>query len=235
MQYLDLSRAVFILGSMSFIRYKRRITCGKMHRTNLALIALVGISVSISKIDGRQQRSERSRQQIIDAMRKLVEVGIYIPTAKQVADKAEVNIRTVFRHFSDMDKLYYEIDQILRPNYNRHFVGQDSTGALEQRIRLVVEARISCYVETYAMEKATHALLWRSKLIAETYQGLQHGSRRNLVKMLPELKKTKAETRETVDAVTSFEFFERLQMHQDLTEKACKKLIYNLVLDLLTK
>jgi len=116
-----------------------------------------GISVSISKIDGRQQRSERSRQQIIDAMRKLVEAGVYIPTAQQVADEAEINIRTVFRHFSDMDQLYYEIDRIQRPSYNRHFVGQDFTGTLEQRIRLVVEARISCYVETYAMEKATHA------------------------------------------------------------------------------
>jgi len=193
-----------------------------------------GISVSISKIDGRQQRSERSRQQIIDAMRKLVEAGVYIPTAQQVADEAEINIRTVFRHFSDMDQLYYEIDRIQRPSYNRHFVGQDFTGTLEQRIRLVVEARISCYVETYAMEKATHALLWRSKFIAETYQEGQNRLRLNLVKMLPELKKTKAEIRETVDAVTSFEFFERLQMHQGLSEKACKKLIFNLVLDLLT-
>ena len=190
--------------------------------------------MNVSKVDGRQQRSERSRQQIIDAMIKLMYEGVYIPTAQQVADEADISIRTVFRHFSEMDKLYIEIDQAQRPSYERHFNDQDFTGTLEQRIMLVVEARMGCYLETFALEKATHALLWRSEVISETYHQNQLRLRQNLLKMLPELKKAKAETRETVDAVTSFEFFERLQMHQGLSEKVCEKLIYNLVLDLLT-
>ncbi len=188
--------------------------------------------MSEAKLDGRQKRSERSRQQIVDAMIKLMYEGVYIPTAQQVADEADISIRTVFRHFSEMEKLYIEIDQAQRPSYEHHFDDQDPTGSLEQRVALVVDARISCYLETYALEKATHALLWRSEVISETYHQNQLRLRKNLMKMLPELKKGKAETRETVDAVTSFEFFERLQMHQGLPEKAARQLIYNLVLEL---
>jgi hypothetical protein len=49
------------------------------------------------------------------------------------------------------------------------------------------------------------------------------------VKALPELKKLSQESLDVVEAVTSFEFFERLHMHQHLSEKVCKKLIGNLV------
>ena len=55
--------------------------------------------------DGRRLRSERSRQAIIDAMLKLVEEGVLVPTAQQVSERAGVGIRSVFRHFSDMESL----------------------------------------------------------------------------------------------------------------------------------
>ncbi len=177
-------------------------------------------------------RSERSRQQIIDALIKLMREGIFIPTAQQVADEADISIRTVFRHFSEMDLLYVEIDQVLKPSYQRFFEQQDYNGTLAERVYKVVDARINCYLDTYYLEKATHALLWRSEPIQQVYQANQLLLRKNLMKMLPELKKVKGETRETVDAVTSFEFFERLQMHQGLSEKTARQLIYNLVLDL---
>ena len=69
--------------------------------------------------DGRIQRSERSRQLIIEAMIDLINNGNLIPTAQQVADQAGVAIRTVFRHFTEMEKLYGEIDASIRPVYER--------------------------------------------------------------------------------------------------------------------
>jgi ketopantoate reductase len=58
---------------------------------------------------------------------------------------------------------------------------------------------------------------------------MQSNIRKDLLKVLPELTNRSQESREVVEAVTSFEFFERLHMHQNLSEKACKKLIVNLV------
>ena len=40
------------------------------------------------KADGRVQRSERSRVQIVSAMLTLMRAGNYLPTAQQVADEA---------------------------------------------------------------------------------------------------------------------------------------------------
>jgi AcrR family transcriptional regulator len=191
--------------------------------------------VTVKKVDGRQQRSERRRQQIIDAMIRLINEGVYIPTAQQVADVAEISIRTVFRHFSEMDLLYVEIDEATKPSYQRHFSDQDFSGTFESRTQRAVDARVHTYIETLCLQKAAHSLFWRSKLIRDLYQANQDLLKKNLFNMLPELKGVGLETQETVVGVTSFEFFERLQVHQGLSEDACKVLILNLVRSLLSE
>ena len=56
--------------------------------------------------DGRRLRSERSKQAIIDAILALMEEGNLVPSAQTVADRAGIGIRSVFRHFADMEELY---------------------------------------------------------------------------------------------------------------------------------
>ena len=65
---------------------------------------------SSETLDGRALRSERSREAIAAALFELVGEGNLEPTAQQVADRAHVGIRTVFRHFSDMEALYATLD-----------------------------------------------------------------------------------------------------------------------------
>ena len=59
--------------------------------------------------DGRVQRSVRSRRHILDAMVELVTEGELQPTGQQVADRAGVGLRTVFRHFEDMETLFAQL------------------------------------------------------------------------------------------------------------------------------
>ena len=61
------------------------------------------------KSDGRINRSVVTRKKIVTALTALVYEGHLTPTAEQVAQRAEVGLRTVFRHFDDMDSLYREI------------------------------------------------------------------------------------------------------------------------------
>ena len=60
--------------------------------------------------DGRRHRSITTRQKIVDALTDLIRQGTLSPTADQVAERAQVGLRTVFRHFEDMETLYREID-----------------------------------------------------------------------------------------------------------------------------
>jgi AcrR family transcriptional regulator len=55
--------------------------------------------------DGRELRSIRTRAAIIEAWLSWIDEGDMAPTAKQVADRAYIGLRTVFQHFSDMQAL----------------------------------------------------------------------------------------------------------------------------------
>ncbi len=55
--------------------------------------------------DGRWLRSIRTRTAIIEAWLALINAGDLSPTARGVADRADVGLRTIFQHFSDMNAL----------------------------------------------------------------------------------------------------------------------------------
>ncbi len=187
----------------------------------------------VVKVDGRALRGERNRQLIIDALLGLLVNGNLIPSAQQVADEAGISVRTVFRHFEDMESLFAEIDAAARPIYESYFLEADQSGTLEERIYNAVECRIGCYTDAGSLEESTHVLLWRSEQIRKRYAQTQRFLRKDLDKWLPELESVSKETREAIDGITSFEFFDRLNTHQGLSKNSCKKLIIRLVSDLL--
>ncbi|WP_310473741.1 TetR/AcrR family transcriptional regulator [Sandarakinorhabdus sp.] len=68
-----------------------------------------------AEVDGRRLRSVASRDRIINAVIALVDEDQGIPGAEAIAARAKVGLRSVFRHFGDMDGLYVAvIDRIGR-------------------------------------------------------------------------------------------------------------------------
>jgi AcrR family transcriptional regulator len=57
------------------------------------------------RIDGRRQRSERTRQIIMEAYIALLREGPEIPTAAQIAARAGFSTRSVFERFDDLQTL----------------------------------------------------------------------------------------------------------------------------------
>ena len=190
-------------------------------------------SMSKAKPDGRIQRSERSRQVIIDALLALINEGVLTPTAQQVADRASVAIRTVFRHFDDMEALYAEVDATIRPFYEGMFLGMDRTGSLAERVLHAVECHADAYEHQALMHEMTTVMLWRSETVTKVYARNQRNLRKDLDNWLPELKDLSAENREAIDAIASYEFLSRLQKHQGLSKQACVKLITKLIMGFL--
>ena len=60
--------------------------------------------------DGRHHRSLTTRKKIVAALTELIREGVIAPTAEQVSARADVGLRTVFRHFDDMETLYREMN-----------------------------------------------------------------------------------------------------------------------------
>ena len=63
--------------------------------------------------DGRRSRTIETRKRIVSALIELVREGKVAPTAEDVSLRANVGLRSVFRHFDDMDTLYQEVDHEL--------------------------------------------------------------------------------------------------------------------------
>ena len=63
-----------------------------------------------STTDGRRKRTILTRQRIVAALTALMREGHVAPTAQDVSLRANVGLRTVFRHFDDMETLYREVD-----------------------------------------------------------------------------------------------------------------------------
>ena len=65
--------------------------------------------------DGRVLRGTRNKQLIVNAVYDLVRGGSLEPTAQDVAQRAGVGVRTVFRQFQDMDALAHAVgDRVMR-------------------------------------------------------------------------------------------------------------------------
>ena len=89
---------------------------------------------TIKPVDGRRARGQANRNKLVAAMIELVREGSIAPTAEQVAARANVALRTVFRHFDDMESLYREIDteimQLITPLISTPFKTTDWRGRL---------------------------------------------------------------------------------------------------------
>ena len=184
-------------------------------------------------VDGRRLRSERSRLAIIEAALALQDEGVLVPTAQQISDRAGVGIRSFFRHFEDMESLFEAADDHIRDSYEALFLGGDRDGTLEERIDHAVERHADAYESLSNILLGTLAQLWRYETLRKNYARNQHGLRKDLDDWLPELTALPRDTRESIEAIASFEMWHRLRCHQGLSNKDSIRIIKGLLKSLI--
>ena len=177
------------------------------------------------EIDGRRQRSERSKQAIIDAMAAMIEEGNLIPTAQQASDRAGVGIRTVFRHFSDMENLFSIADTQRRAHIEGLFAGGDRHGSVSERIQKLVDYRSEQYELVANIARSSLAQRWRYKALHENYARYQRALHNDNFDWLPELRSLPKALQDSIEAQLSFEHWDRLRDHQNLGADAAKAAI----------
>jgi AcrR family transcriptional regulator len=179
--------------------------------------------------DGRRQRTERSRAAIIEASLNLLEEGILVPTAQQISDRAGVGIRTFFRHFDDMIALFEAVDDSIRNHYERLILGGDRNGTLEERIDHAIDRHANVYEQIANVILSTAAQRWRYDVLRKNYARNQRGLRKDLDNWLPELKDLPQSTREAIDAIASFEMWNRLREHQGQSKRSTISIVSSLL------
>ena len=118
-------------------------------------------------VDGRRQRGHDNRARIVAAMLAMIGEGEVSPSAEQVAARADVGLRTVFRHFLDMDSLYREMSGViegeLRSISDRPLRTQDWPARLFELIerRAIGFEKIAPFQNAPPMRCGTGRNFWR--------------------------------------------------------------------------
>ncbi|MEX2206042.1 MAG: TetR/AcrR family transcriptional regulator [Myxococcota bacterium] len=189
---------------------------------------------TLDTIDGRARRSERSRAAMVQALFDLVGEGVLQPTAQQVAKRAKVGIRTVFRHFSDMDSLLAEINERVRRQALPLLLEPVSAGGgREERARGLVAQRVRFFEQIAPYKRSGNVQRSRSTFIAGQHAALARTLRANLLGWLPELREGPPELLEALDACTSFELWDRMRTDQRLGRERATAALERIVLALL--
>jgi AcrR family transcriptional regulator len=166
--------------------------------------------------DGRVLRSARSRETIASALFELVGEGNLEPTAEQVAARAEVGIRTVFRHFADMEALYATLDARLLAEVMPLLRGEPAGGPLRERAAALVRDRANLFERIAPYKRASSLQRRRSQYLATQHRKLVSELRERLLRWLPEFADAPTEIVEALDQATSFEAWDRLRSDQRL-------------------
>ena len=101
---------------------------------------------SITKVDGRRQRSSQSSDLIAQACIEIINEGNLNPTAKEVARRAGVGTRTVFRQYEDMEDLHLRIHIIMKESF-RHTIQEFklNKASLSDRVDEILSKLLSRY------------------------------------------------------------------------------------------
>jgi AcrR family transcriptional regulator len=184
--------------------------------------------------DGRLRRGERSREAIVAALFELVGEGVLQPTAQQVAERAGVGIRSVFRHFDDMDSLFATMDARLRDDA-WPILREAPEGSLRERARALVQRRARLFERVAPYKRSANVQRWRSEFLRSRHLLLVRELRADLLRSLPELADAPAEALDAVDLITSFEAWDRLRADQRLSRERAEATLERAVLALLPR
>ncbi len=170
-------------------------------------------------VDGRTARREKSRQQIIDAMVELVTDGKHDPTAENVARIAGVTMRTVFRHFEDMDSLYREIIVDIETQTEALRVPFDPDRDWKPQFDELVLRRTGIFEKLMSQILWTQSSRYKSEVVDTDVQKYAKRMRQSLRRTLPGHFVADVEAFSAVEAMLSSEIWIRLRRDQRLSVK----------------
>lgn len=180
------------------------------------------LSIDDPKTDGRHQRSERSREKIVMALIALWGQGKMEPSQLEVAEQAKVSLRTVSRHFEDMETLYEvcvkKIESQLLDKYMAPFESQD----WKDRIVELVERRMIAYEEFLPYRVFSSVHRFRSRYLQINYDHVVATEVSLSLAVLPAHLKRDEAWANAFESAVSFDVWRRMRQDRGLGRSAAR-------------
>jgi AcrR family transcriptional regulator len=116
------------------------------------------------KLDGRRERTKRTRAAIVGALTDLLDEGRIEPTAAQIAERAGVAVRSIAQHFASREELLLAV----AGHHAERLAHEplDGRGTFDERLESFVATRARSLEASIAMRRAAAVVLGRSPAVA---------------------------------------------------------------------
>lgn len=126
---------------------------------------------SAEKRDGRHERVERGKIAVYEALASLFAEGRYNPPIAEVAARAGVSERTLFRYFGSFNEVIAGTVGYVYPRVQQYFLASPPEGTLFERLRALVELRTEFSRTQGVITRTTEALAHEWPAAAVTRYG----------------------------------------------------------------
>ncbi len=177
------------------------------------------------RADGRVLRGKRNRAAIVEAIYQLILEDTGQPTARQVAERAGVQPRTVFRHFQDMASLNAEVSQRVGSEVRPRLLEAAYQGTLVERIAIMARLRSEVFERFAPFQRVSNRMRGRFEFVQLEHEASVVELRENLRTAFPELRRLPQALGAAVELLFSFEAWDRLRTDQGLSPTQARRAI----------
>jgi AcrR family transcriptional regulator len=118
-------------------------------------------------LDGRRARAERNRETVVEAILELLREGESTPTAEAIAARSGVSVRSVFRHFDDLESLHAAAVDLHAEQIEPLFEPPPAVGPVGRRIDELTARRARLFEEMTPIRRVAERLRGQSAIIDE--------------------------------------------------------------------
>ncbi len=169
-------------------------------------------------VDGREQRSVRTREAIVTAVLALLAEREQEVTMELVAARAGVSVRTLYRQFHDTDTLFLALHDRVGTAATELGLDWNAAGTLLGDMDALVEARVRMFVAIEPLARLGRRVALPAAVPAPSIDERRQMLRADLRWLVDaHVSSPSAEDLEALEAWVSLEVWTRLREHQGLS------------------
>ncbi len=179
----------------------------------------MAMTADAARADGRRLRREQNRASVIDALLALFRDGVYQPSTDEIAAKAGLSARSLFRYFDDVNDLHRAAaDREVQRALPLIALGTGPAEPTLDKIRAVVGSRVHLFEETGPAARALRAASSRREMLRGILERNRSYLRHQISEVFaPELAAIGPSVEPALEVLCSFECYELLRYAQGLS------------------
>jgi len=167
--------------------------------------------------DGRRQRSQRSREKILRAYWELMLAGDMSPSAASIAEYAGVGLRSVFRHFEDLDTILRDLMLLCQDEVTPEFMTPLKSTNWKEQLLEMAERNVGIWERIRVPHTAGEVGRFKSQILMDDYQRSRNLELSGIKGVLPKDINNYNEILLALDASMSFSTMRRLREDRKLS------------------